>query len=158
MTDDLKLAVSLQQEEYQRRVYSESSGAVGLEYEEVKSELLAEKTRLEKLGKKVVWLQREEKNADKELSPRLESDEVLAKTLTEQLMEEFEDSQINVSLQIESDRKFGEDLNRFLNSSVKDDNTVIASIKTVSVKKPTSPTTSQNKKTAKRRKIDVVSA
>ena len=151
MTDDLKLAVSLQQEEYQRRVYSESSGAIGLEYEEVKSELLAEKTRLEKLGEKVVWLQREEKNADKELSPRLESDEVLAKSLTEQLMKEFEDSQMNVSLQIESDRKFGEDLNRFLNSSVKDDNTVIASIKTVSVKKPTSPTTSQNKKTAKKK-------
>ena len=79
MTDDLKLAISLQQEEYQRRVYSESSGAIGLEYEEVKSELLAEKTRLEKLGEKVVWLQREEKNADKELSPQLESDKVLAK-------------------------------------------------------------------------------
>ena len=73
-------------------------------------------------------------------------------------MKEFEVSQMNVSLQIESDRKFGEDLNRFLNSSVKDGNTVIASIKTISVKKPASPTASRNKKTPKRRKIDVVSA
>ena len=149
--DDLKLAVSLQQEEYQRCVYSDSSGAIGLEYEEIKSELLAEKTRLEKLGEEeAVRLEREEKNAHKELSHQLESDEVLARSLTEQLKKEFEDSQVNVSLQIESDRKFAEDLNRFLNSSVKDDNTAVASIKTVSVKKPTS-TTSRNKKTPKKK-------
>ena len=153
--DDLKLAVSLQQEEYQRRVYSESSGAVGLEYEEVKSELLAKKTRLEKLGEEeAVQLEREEKDAYKELSHQLESDEVLAKSLTEQLMKEFEDSQMNVSLQIESDRKFAEDLNKFLNSSVKDGNKAIASIKTVSVKKRASPTTSRNKKTPKKKEND----
>ena len=147
--DDLKLAVSLQQQEYQRCVYSDSSGAIGLEYEEVKSELLEEKTRLEKLGEEeAVRLEREEKDAHKELSHQLESDEVLAKSLTEQLMKEFEDSQMN---QIESDRKFAEDLNRFLNSSVNVGNTTISSIKTVS---PTTPTTSRNKKTDKKKESE----
>lgn len=152
--DDLKLAVSLQQEECQRCVYSDSSGAISLEYEEVKSELLADKIRLEKLGEEeAVRLEREEKDAHKELSHQLESDEVLAKSLTEQLIKEFEDSQMNMSLQIESDRKFAEDLNKFQNSSVNVDNTT-SSIKTVSVKKPATPTTSRNKKTDKKKESE----
>lgn len=113
-TEDLRLAVSLQQEENKKEVYGrpDCPGKVSTEYEMSLERFLSEEAKLEKENElEAIRLQEKEKERMEDELRQLEMDEKIAKELFEETRMEQDSS---VALQIESDRKMAIELEKSL--------------------------------------------